>query len=654
MRYSRHPRWYQHMSATLVLAVVACAAAAQDQPAVVPPGAVGSSDIHDDTDGQSGGQVSMVGARNGTFSGKAVVASGRVTKAVMSDLAQGDLLIPASAVRVRFGMLWDQSIGSWTCPRGRDMLLESVPEGTGTLPIWITVKVPKDARAGAYAGRLTVEFKDGAPVAVPVTLDVRDWTLPDPQDYRSWLELVHQPDTLAVEYNLPLWSDQHWKMVARSLQLTADTGSRVIYIPLIAGSNYGNAESMVRWIKKDDNSYDHDFSILDRYLDLVDKHLGKPKITLCYAWEVYLMLSKQEAPPEVKGQEGSYEWRESMFAKSVLEHQGRGPVVTVLNQATGKTESASLPRYDDPAGSKLWQPVWDGVRKRLAARGWDQSMMIGMLSDRGPTREETAALNELSGGIPWTSCSHHFREVLPGKSLGKVNGIAAVGYVAVALDHQLCINPVVERLEGWKKPVLHAQYWRFQYFNTNPLCTVRNEMACQITGWQRGIGHLGADFWPCLRSKAGKRVGVVTDRFPQSYWHSLNIGSYMLGPGPDGPVGTARLEVLREGIQECEARLAIEDALADASLRARLGDDLAKRARDLLDQQQLDLWKARGLAEADLQLGAVREYRTFIGDITKRSNPKAGQQWFLTSLWKDRSGKLFTLAGQVAAKLQAK
>jgi hypothetical protein len=39
---------------------------------------------------------------------------------------------------------------------------------------------------------------------------------------------------------------------------------------------------MVRWIKKGQNQYEHDFSILEKYLDVVVKNLGRPKITQVY------------------------------------------------------------------------------------------------------------------------------------------------------------------------------------------------------------------------------------------------------------------------------------------------------------------------------------------------------------------------------------
>ena len=184
---------------------------------------------------------------------------------------------------------------------------------------------------------------------------------------------------------------------------------------------------------------------------------------------------------------------------------------------------------------------------------------------------------------------------------------------------------------GW----VSVQYWRFQYFNApqgakgTSYVDIRHAAEVQITGNKRGIGHLGADFWPCVKDKKGNHMAWVTERFPESFWHNLQIESWMLGPGPGGPVGTSRLEVFREGIQGCEARIAIESALMDEGRKAKLGPDLAKAAQDCLDERLVAIWKGDGVAEEDLQkLGLVTKYGDWYYDIRKRQDLKAGLKFF--------------------------
>ena len=45
---------------------------------------------------------------------------------------------------------------------------------------------------------------------------------------------------------------------------------------------------MVRWVKQGDNKYGHDFSIMERYLDLVAKHQGPSTLVCFYVWDNFL------------------------------------------------------------------------------------------------------------------------------------------------------------------------------------------------------------------------------------------------------------------------------------------------------------------------------------------------------------------------------
>jgi hypothetical protein len=100
------------------------------------------------------------------------------------------------------------------------------------VPIWVTVKVPKDAKPGAYTGELKITAGGGAPPVVPVKVEVAGWTVPDPADHATWLELMQSPDTLAIEYGVQPWSEKHFELIGRSLKLLGEAGAGVLYIPL--------------------------------------------------------------------------------------------------------------------------------------------------------------------------------------------------------------------------------------------------------------------------------------------------------------------------------------------------------------------------------------------------------------------------------------
>jgi len=604
------------------------------------------SDIHDRDDRPKAGaaEVRIVAPRNGAGSGKVVAPAG--ARAAISALRRGIAVIPAEAVTIAYAAPW--SAGR-NMPPGRDILRAApVADASGRQPIWITVEVPRNAAPGVYDGELEVVGVG----KLPVRLEVADWTLPDTQNYRTLADLIQSPETLAMEYDVPLWSERHWALIGRSLEWIGKTGSRSLYVPLIARTNLGNAETLVRWVRKGDG-YEHDFSVFDRYLDLAVERMGTPKILVLYAWEVY--LRKDEGPP-VAIQETDSEYvkmeKEKAMARQAL--RDRGPAVTVVEG--GRTDTRYLPKYSDPAGRALWAPVWAGLRQRLERKGLGNAALLGMFSDYQAAKEDVLALHALSGGLQWASTSHHARWFESGPRPGDVQGIAKIGYSGAALGFRYTINPAAtaERTCGWKIPILHGIYWRFGTWNTGELSWVRQEAEVNIASSLRGISHLGADFWAVIRDSRGRRLSTISDRFPESYWHSLNIGSWLLGPDADGPVPTARYQVFREGIQECEARIFIEDALTDPVRRARLGE-LAERAQRFLDARQCSFWKARGGNDAEIEALGVLEYRPvfeLMYSRTARWSARDGHQWFLQSDWQDSSRRLFALAGEVFRTLE--
>ena len=620
-----------------------------------------SSDIHDPDDGDLGGSaaIALVGTRSGVFSGKVVVSWAEAVaglKAEIGALQGPEATIPTSAISVRYAVAWEPTGQK---PPGRDILLESPPAkfSANKVPVWVTVRVPRDAAPGVYRGELRITAAGGGPLTVPVSIDVRDMTLPDTQNWRTWIEVIQSPENLAQEYSLPLWSEKHWTMIAESLRRIGETGSRVVYVPLMAHTNQGNAESMVRWIRKG-GWYEYDFSIMDKYLDTAEKAMGKPKLVVLYAWDICLKVPKGEWIDKMKASDNAYQKSELVKVKAREDLEGKGPPVTVVDPSTGKTETVYLPRYEDPAGKALWQPLWTQLRQRLRQRGLDQAAMLGMITDEWPTKEEIAAINEISGGLPWAGCSHHAAYFSSQAASGKgaLYEMAKVGYIAAALEFQLVLEPTAGRSCGWTNPTLLAQFWRFAYFNNqHSFSTIRHEAECMITGSERGLAHIGGDFWFSIKDNRGQRVGNIADRYPESYWHNLFIHTWLLAPGPDGPVGTARLEIFREGLQECEARIAMETALTDPALKSKLGDDLAKRAQDALDEQQRNLWRAKGAKDEDFVTYAkVPSYKTYYYEILKKWNEAEGNKWFIGSGWAERVGKLYAVGGEVQKKLGGK
>jgi hypothetical protein len=596
--------------------------------------------------GEAPRPIRLVGTRNGQFAGQVVAGSDapiRGLNAKISDLAgeSGAGSIPASAVSIRFpqpasGEQWYLDIRP-RVPGAKEVacfeaLMESppaevpvrskptpgVPPATfgAAQPIWITVSVPAKAAAGEYRGKLTVGADGQKPVEVPVHLKVCDWELPAPRDFRTFVDLVQSPETVAMQYEAPFWSERHYELLGQSLKWLGSVGNKTVYLPLICRTNFGNAESMVRWIKQADGSYRHDFAPLDRYLDLVEKHLGKPPVVCLYVWDLYAGGGLYGA--DVK------EW------KPVL--------VSELDPASGKVQEMAGPAYNqaEPARA-FWKPVAEALRERLRKRGLEKSLMIGMVSDIIPDKEVVACWKDLLPEAKWVSQAHALK--------WEVRGVP-VGYASTVWQAEFAPDPAVARLRGWDKPWdkrkgiphgLVAYYARIPNIVLTPqsLLVDHSYLAGErnITGMQNGMGRMPADFWPVLKSAHtawGSNSRCLAARYPESNWKQLNFDDMLpyLRPGPAGAVSTLRLEMIRQGVQECEARIFIESALLDKARQAGLGADLAERCQALLDERVRAL---RGAGEGT-----------------------AGDYSFVASGWQDRAGRLYELAAEVAAKLGGK
>jgi hypothetical protein len=653
--------------------------------------------------------ISLLGSRNSAVSGKVVVGDTkplRSLRAAASDLRGPAGTIPAAAVQVRYGLAWDEeqvaeglrrapnpypypatplaclsetpppeiTVATKDWPR-----YDPVPVNGAVASVWVTVKIPAGAAPGTYSGEFTIEVAGEKPIKVPLQVRVVDWQAPEPKDYACWVDLIQSPDTLALEYALTMWSEQHWRMIDHSFSLLGQAGNRTLYLPLIGHTNLGNEESLVRWVKKvpstvrqahgeagsgqADGTYEFDFSILDRYLDSAVKNMGRPQVVIAVVWELYMLDPSGKLPEDEKYDDGR-KIRQERMPENVLAHGGKvglGPLVTVVDPASGSTQLVELPKFSEPAAKAQWTALLRQLRDHLAKRGLDQALMFGLNTDAWASKPTVQFFNEILPGTPWVVQSHDgFPE--GGRLL---HGIAKVGYQTrtwgVAFSDEDRHDPYrinkepgavqsAGRLYGWKKADPTAI---FERFSLNPFSYARWRYFAEvnITGKQRGFGRVGADLWPAVKDKNGRRAGYVHDRYPESNWRNLIIRTSVLAPGVDGPAATIHFEAMREGLVDAEARIVIEKALTDPALRARLGEDFAVRCQQHLDERLRLMW----LAQSNLQMHAGG-YDSGVQYATGwRFAPGVyGQTWYISSGWQQRNEQLYLLAAEVQKRLAKK
>ena len=629
------------MIAVAMVALAAVESAAEAAKLTVVAGDVLTADFAEDKAPAAGAsQVRIVGVRNGSFSGKVTVYSDEAIsglKARVTDLTgPGGAKIPASAVTVRYALEWgdcvvasgSRFVDKWgflgllteLAPAKVEPLNVPVRKGeparqaSPVVPVWFTVRVPAGAAAGEYKGKVTVGAVGATETSVPVVLKVIDWKLPDVDKYSTRVEMVHSPDSLALQYEVKMWSEKHWELISGSLSHMSSVGSRVVHIPLIGRTNMGNEESMVRWRKVAGGKYEYDFTIMERYLDTAEKAMGgKPTMVVLGVWENYMMRADGERSVAAAD-------HEQQRIIDILEKKdllvGRGPGVTMVDGA-GNVSLEYLAHYTDAESARpQWQPLMTELKSRLSKRGlWDVSL-LGLINDCWPTKAEVEFFKSIAPELDWAMYCHF--------GSGNVYGLAKGAYRAQALAVKA---PTSTSLKGWNRPDMLVRYNRLMNFGSAPLTTWRHWAEFCISGDQRGVGRLGADYWPVVKDggrDAGRRVW---ERYPESTWRNLGIYVALLGAAEEGPVATTRFELFREGLQEAEARIAIERALTDPALAAKLGDALVKRSQELLDER----------------IARMNE------------NPaKTNRQWYSWTIgdgWQERSEKLYQLAAEVSAKV---
>jgi hypothetical protein len=505
--------------------------------------------------------IRLAGARNGSYSGQVVVSADTPFErlaATMSDLtrADGDGRIAASAVQVRYPQLSALGITADYLPDRRSarsapafLPLTPTPPGKAAVqPVWITLHVPRDAPAGSYRGTLTVSVKGRSPVVVPVELEVAGWTLPDARGFGTFMGFYQSPESVAMQYKVPLWSERHWALLARSFQWAGYLGSNLLIVPLVCRTQFGNDECMVPWRRRADGTYAFDFTVFDRYLALAAKHCRLDVIS-CQVWTPY---------------GGGYHLPHRLPSKPTF--------VTVVDPKTGRREAMKLPAFGTEQSARLWKPYIDAVRARLREQGLEKSMVLGIHSDSFMTAEVTQQFAQIAPGLPWHKGAHG-----RGGPRGRGFRYAYREYLYVPMT----IGPPAARKSlGWNLPERVVISQRL-YDPWQPPMTIRTLPERALLLGERGAGRMCLDYWPVGpdRSNDGR---VLFNRWPDSSsCQRRPFIRWLLLPGDDGAIGTIKVEALREGLQVAEVRIFLEKALQRGGLPAAL----AERVRDALDRQ---------------------------------------------------------------------
>lgn len=181
-------------------------------------------------------------------------------------------------------------------PAGKDSslvadVIDVIPElripAQSVRPVWIQIAVPREAAAGAYTGTITIENDGNAEVApLTINLEVADRVLPPATDWDYHLDLWQNPFAESRMYEVENWSPEHFEAMEPSMQLLAGAGQKIITTSIIHdpwnSQTYDIYESMVRWVKKKDGSWEYDYTIFDKWVEYMSG-LGIDQQINCYS-----------------------------------------------------------------------------------------------------------------------------------------------------------------------------------------------------------------------------------------------------------------------------------------------------------------------------------------------------------------------------------
>ncbi|MDD4888797.1 MAG: DUF6067 family protein [Phycisphaerae bacterium] len=521
--------------------------------------------------------VVVPASRNGVFSGRLVVSSAEAIKnlkVTVSDLAaSGGGKMPAAAVSVRYA---EPAVPEkcWTPPGRFDGLLDAIPveipvykpanpkqAGGAVASIWLTVRVPKDAAPGTYEGTVSVAADGLTPTAVPLRVEVSAWTTPDPKDFHAQSFGYLSEDAEAKYYGVPLWGEKHLALMAKAMAVMAQINSRQAQVNLAIsfyGGNKGgvdcsNEETLVRWVKQPDGTYKHDFTILDKYLDMVAKAIGKPTLLRVNCWN------------EVQTKNGA------------LTSGGNFPV-TRLDPATGKTDQLEQPLPGTDESYLFWKPVLDEVRKKAEARGWWDVTAFGHNSYcTGPHAAVVSVAKRIWPDGQWAYTAH--------------NGVMGSRFATTQKDQSMPVRyadslwtmgPLNANrnyralLKG--RPTIWCYTFRTDFRCGTDLAMPRTMLEEEFMRGHDGVSDFGADLYPIKNPNGRGYYCLGNGRGTGGPNDSTQA---LLAPGPDGAIATERFEMVREGTEIAEAILFIQGAIEDKKITG----DLEARANKLLEER---------------------------------------------------------------------
>ena len=156
-----------------------------------------------------------------------------------------------------------------------------------TRPVWCTIEVPRDIEAGEYTTALEVVDENGEVVkTLPLTVNVNSRSLPTVANQKFHLDLWQQPYSVSRYYQVERWSDEHFEALRPYLAALGRAGQRsvtaILFYEPWGEQTHDLFDPMVQTTKKSNGSWEYDYTIFDKYVELCAEY-GIDKQINCFS-----------------------------------------------------------------------------------------------------------------------------------------------------------------------------------------------------------------------------------------------------------------------------------------------------------------------------------------------------------------------------------
>ena len=142
-----------------------------------------------------------------------------------------------------------------------------------TRALWVTVEIPADAESGEHTLTLTLE-SDGAVLdSKTLTVNVIGATLPaQTMKVTQWFHC----DCLADYYRVPVFSEEHWRIIENFARTAVRNGINTLLTPLFTpplDTAVGHQRPTVQLVgvTLENGEYSFDYTLLDRWIQMCDR-----------------------------------------------------------------------------------------------------------------------------------------------------------------------------------------------------------------------------------------------------------------------------------------------------------------------------------------------------------------------------------------------